>query len=90
MKITVLYHPNSEYRMGVEDFVRDFKSRYSEADIEVLDVDSVDGSALAKLYDIVQYPAILVTDESGHLQQYWQGSDLPPIDEVAAYSRTPS
>jgi hypothetical protein len=41
---------------------------------------------MAKLYDIVRYPAILAVANDGSLQKMWQDMPWPLMDEVAAYS----
>lgn len=87
MKILVLYRPDSEYSRLVETFIRDFKYQH-EADaekLEVLDIDSRDGTAMASLYDIMQQPAILVLADDGSLVKSWTGESLPLMDEVAGY-----
>jgi hypothetical protein len=53
--------------------------------LEVLNIDTREGSATATLYDIMQYPAILVLHTDGYVQKIWQGDSLPLMDEVAAY-----
>ena len=87
MKILILYRPNSEYGRLVEEFVHDFRSRYADKPLEVLDIDSRDGGAAASLYDVVQFPAILVVQDDGNIQRSWEGETLPLIDEVVAYAR---
>ncbi len=81
MRVQILYRPNSEHDSLIKDFIRTYHSKESK-DIELLDVDSPKGDEIAKLYDIVQYPAILVLRNDGQLQKMWQGSDLPLADEV--------
>jgi hypothetical protein len=88
MKVLVLYRPNSEYGHMVDDFVRDFQSQYQTNRLEVLDVDSREGGAMASLYDVMSYPAILVLQTDGYLQKCWQGDSLPLIDEVAGYANS--
>ena len=87
MRVLVFYRPNSEYARITEDFVRDFKSRGGSSKIEVLNVDTRDGDATATLYDVVEYPAILVVQEGGSVQKMWQGPVFPQFDEVAGYAR---
>jgi hypothetical protein len=87
MKVLVLYRPNSEFARSVEEFVHDFKYRYPDHGVELLSVDTREGADAAKLYDIVQYPAIMVIRNDGFIQNNWQGTPLPLIDEVAAYNR---
>lgn len=86
MKVLVLYRPNSEHGRLVEEFVHDFQSRHQDEHLEVLNIDTRDGSATASLYDVVQYPAILVIQADGYLQKLWQGERLPLMDEVVAYA----
>jgi len=87
MRVLIFYRPNSEYARITEDFIRDFKSRNDSSKIEVLNVDTRDGDATATLYDVVEYPAILVVQESGSVQKMWQGPAFPQFDEVAGYAR---
>ena len=80
----MLYRPNSEHATTVESYLRDFRSRTGK-DIATMDVDSPEGSELCRLYEIVQYPAILVTDDEGRMQNLWVGENLPTISEVSYY-----
>jgi hypothetical protein len=85
MKVLVLYRPNSEHARLIEEFVRDYQSRHQPDHLEVLNIDTREGSATATLYDIMQYPAILVLHTDGYVQKIWQGDSLPLMDEVSAY-----
>lgn len=87
MKVVVLYRPNSEHSRIIEEFVHDFQHRHQDEKLESLNVDSREGSATASLYDVMQYPAILVLQNDGYLQKIWQGDEMPLMDEVAAYAR---
>jgi hypothetical protein len=87
MKVLVLYRPNSEHGRLIEDFIRDFRERVSASHLEVLNVDSREGSAMASLYDVMEYPAILVIAYDGVLQKCWVGQQIPLLDEVTAYAR---
>lgn len=87
MKAVILYHPNQEFGGLAEDFKRDFESRMKGREIELVSLETVAGADMAKLYDVVRYPAILVISDSGGLQKLWQDRPLPMIDEVAAYLR---
>lgn len=86
MKVVILYRPNSEHGRVVEEYVRDFEARTSVKQLEVLSIDTREGSATASLYDVMQYPAILVIQNDGYLQRSWQGETLPLMDELAAYA----
>jgi hypothetical protein len=86
MKVLILYRPNSEHGRVIEEFVHDYQSRHRSDRVEVLNIDSRDGGAIAMLYDIMEYPAILVLRNDGNVQKIWQGKSLPMMDEVASYA----
>ncbi len=87
MKVLILYRPHSEHGRTVEEYVHEFQTRNREHKLEMIDVETRDGSATASLYDVMQYPAILVTQDDGYLQRCWLGDTLPLMDEVASYAR---
>lgn len=82
----VIYRPNSEHGRLVEEFIHEFQRRYGDSRLEILNIDTRDGSATASLYDVVQYPAILILQNDGYLQKSWEGNDLPLMNEVFAYA----
>lgn len=84
MKTLLLYRPNTDYERTVLDYVRDFKMQTGK-DLPTMDVDSPEGSEICKIYDIVQFPAILVTDNDGKYLNLWVGETLPQIGEVSYY-----
>jgi len=79
-----LYHPRSDHASIVEDYVHDFR-RFKGKDLEQVSLDSIEGAELAKLYDAVRYPAILIIGPDGILQKMWQAPMMPLMDEVDAY-----
>ena len=85
MKIIILYRPNSEHARTTEEFVASLKQKTTPVRIEAVNIDTREGWAVASLYDILQYPAVMVVREDGQLQKYWEGNDLPRIDEVQGY-----
>ncbi|MDB5164402.1 MAG: hypothetical protein JWL89_28 [Candidatus Saccharibacteria bacterium] len=87
MKVLVLYRPNSEHGRLIEEFIHDYQSRHVSGRLEVLSIDTRDGMATATLYDVMQYPAILVLQDDGFLHKSWMGDSIPLLDEVAAYAR---
>jgi hypothetical protein len=84
MKIVVLYHPQSEFARSVEEYAHDF-SRNRGKSIELLSLETQEGAAMATLYDIVRYPAVLALKDDGQLLKNWEGEQLPLMNEVAAY-----
>lgn len=87
MRICILYHPRTEQQGPAEDYKRDFEARFSGQKIELVSLDTVEGAELAKLYDVVRYPAILVITDDGQLQKLWQDRPWPLFDEVFAYAQ---
>ncbi|MDZ7744298.1 MAG: hypothetical protein U5K77_00850 [Candidatus Saccharibacteria bacterium] len=85
MKLLVIYRPVSEYARKVDEFVGMFKRLHPQTKIEMVSLDTREGSATASIYDIVQYPALLALRDDGSTLKVWQGEDLPLMDEVASY-----
>lgn len=86
MKLLILYRPESEHATTVEMFVRDFQHRHDPGiKIELLSVNTREGSATAILYDIWAFPAILALTNDGRVLNAWQGEPLPLMNEVAGY-----
>lgn len=84
MKVAILYHPNSEHARRAEEYARDFELQHGKS-IELLSLETKEGSDLSRLYDIIQYPALLVLREGGELIKEWQGEQLPLMNEVSGY-----
>jgi hypothetical protein len=84
MKTLLLYRPNSPHERVVLDYLRDFKMQTGR-DLPTLDIDTPEGIELCRIYDIMQYPAILVRNDDGHMQNIWVGEPLPRIGEVGYY-----
>lgn len=86
MRVIVLYRPSSEHGRDVETFINDFHRQHDATHLEVMNVDSREGSATASLYDVMQYPTILALGNDGSLIKSWEGDTLPLMDEVAYYT----
>ncbi len=80
-----MYHPNSDHARMVEMYANDFQ-RIKGGAIELLSLETREGADLARLYDIVRYPAVVAKRDDGELLKHWEGAELPLMDEVAAYS----
>ncbi len=85
MRTVILYHPNSEFAGLAEDYNRDYERRHYGQKIELISLETVEGAEMAKIYDVVRYPAILAVKDDGSLLKFWQDRPWPPLDEVAAY-----
>ena len=85
MRVVVIAKDNTDYSRSVSTFINDF-TRQTGHDLELLDPDSLDGEALCRAYDIVEYPTIIALTDGGQLQQMWRGTMLPTISEVSYYA----
>jgi hypothetical protein len=86
MKVLVLYHPKSEHEGKVLDYVHEYK-RIKSRDMELVSLETLQGSNMAKLYDITQYPAVLALKDDGQLERMWQGETLPLMNELDYYTQ---
>ena len=87
MRVAILYRPNSEFARRTEEYITDFNRFHPGAPIEVLDIDTIEGAEMAKLYGVMEYPAVLALKEDGSMQQQWSGIDsLPLMNDLAYYA----
>jgi methyl coenzyme M reductase alpha subunit len=86
MKVLIFYKVDSETRRQVDEFVHEFKRRYPDQDLDLIDVDTIHGSQEADIYDIVQYPSVIATSNDGATLQRWDPGQMPLMNEVAYYS----
>ncbi|CAN5384892.1 hypothetical protein BH10PAT3_BH10PAT3_8500 [soil metagenome] len=86
MKVLIFYRPDSEQARLVEEFVHEFKRRYPEHELTLIDVDSVSGSQQAEVYDVVQYPTVIARSEDGVTFQRWDSGMMPLMNEVAYFA----
>lgn len=84
MKLSILYHNSDENTTRIEDFSDECKKRTSN-EVNLFAIETEEGAALAAVYDVVDYPAILVLRDDGQLNKGWQGSQFPAIEEVVGY-----
>jgi len=85
MKLLVLYKPKSEHARLVEEYLEDLRRQYPTVDIEVIDAESVEGVNKSQVYDILEYPALLVVNRDNSLQNMWLGKMLPQKQEIVSY-----
>jgi hypothetical protein len=85
MKAIFLYRPDSEQARRVEEYVRDFELSQKHK-LELLNIDTREGSSTASLYDLVENPSLIVIRDDGQLLKHWQGvSQLPLMNELSGY-----
>lgn len=81
----MLYRLNSERAGEAERYAADYQRQHPDKQIEMMDVDSAEGQHMARLYDIVSYPAVLALAQDGAPQQIWQDEQLPLFKELDYY-----
>jgi len=85
MKAVMVLKDQTDKTRRAEEYMTDF-NRVTRRDIEVLDPETRDGEAFARLYDITSYPTLVVIANDGQLQAMWRGlEELPLFDEVEGY-----
>lgn len=84
MRVFCLYRPNTEQERGITELNRELLRRINK-ELELISVDTVEGDNLAQVYDVTQYPAVVVTDSAGVLQHSWTEGVLPLINELGYY-----
>jgi hypothetical protein len=84
MRVFCLYRPNTEHERSIIELNRELTRRINK-ELPTVSMDTVEGDDLARMYDIMQFPAVLVTDDSGVLQHSWQEGSLPLINELSYY-----
>lgn len=80
----IFYKSASDHARDVIEFLHDFEKRTARK-IEEIDPDSRRGTALCRLYDVVEYPTLIATTDDGQLRNKWRGLPLPTIEEVSYY-----
>lgn len=86
MKVVVLYRSQSEHERMVLDLEHDYESLTGRS-LSLYDLNTKDGEAMASLYDVVNYPAVLALADNGQLLQLWQGEVLPMMNEIMYYDK---
>jgi len=82
MKVLMFTKSNQPDKLGFSRLIEALeKVRISP---EILDPDTLKGADLAKLYDLVEFPAVVITSYQGSLVQRWQ-SKLPSCSEISYF-----
>lgn len=86
MRVSVLYRSNTEQERAVLEFVEEFKRRVGRS-LEMLDVNTREGSSMASLYDVMRYPTVLAISNEGSVLHSWDAAEsMPLINEVSYYT----
>lgn len=84
MRTFIVYKPESDHARSVITFLHDFTKQTGKT-LETVDPETADGASVCRMYDVVEYPSIVVVDGDGIIQNIWRGLPLPTISEVSYY-----
>lgn len=87
MKVVILYRPESDHSREVEQYAVDFGRFHPDGDLELLSVETKDGSEKAALYAVMQYPAVLALKDDGQMEHIWADGKLPLMNDLAYYAK---
>lgn len=88
MRTLLICKDNQDYTREVLDWLREFEYSVGEGIIEQVDPETRDGESITQAYDILEFPAILVTADDGSTVQLWKGTPLPPTSEVGYFAKS--
>lgn len=86
MRVVFLYRAGTEQEAKVLDYVHEYKMRHPDIEPELVNLETVEGAEMAKLYGVYAYPAILAISRDGSLMQLWQDERLPLMQDLDAYA----
>ena len=84
MRVIALYDPKSEQARALEELNRELARRGSSM-VELLSTETIDGSEMTQIYDVMQYPTLLALDSRGQLQFMSSDGTIPLINDVSYY-----
>lgn len=85
MRIVCIWRRESDYGRATEEWIREFE-RQTGREIENYDPDTMEGEALCRTYDVVEYPTVMVLGSEGAVMGTWRGKNLPLFDEVSYWA----
>lgn len=88
MRLTILFREHSDHARDVLTFVEMMRRQYPDKKAKLEDVDTREGAATASLYGVMQYPAVLLTANDGHVVMVEEGLPLPQVAHVAGQLQT--
>lgn len=85
MRAICLYKRETDYGREVEEYLTDLNRMGAKIEVEAVDPETYEGESLARAYDVVRYPAILIIADNGMMVESFIGLPLPEMEEVAYY-----
>ncbi|MCY4010535.1 MAG: hypothetical protein OXF30_00485 [Candidatus Saccharibacteria bacterium] len=82
MKIYLFYRPQVGMDLAIDTFLKLLDRHKSK--LQVINVDSRQGDQLSRLYDLMDYPSVVVVRDDGVQVESWQGK-LPYLEDLNPY-----
>lgn len=82
MKVYIIDRTPSQQRLAVAELTK--RMDEERFPYQRLDADAKEATSFLELYDIVDFPAVVVTADDGQLQHSWQNT-LPRYEDVSGY-----
>ena len=82
MRVVCIYKDGYDYTRSVEEWLENFR-RQTGREIEKMNPD--ENAEFCEVYDIVEYPTIIVLSDEGEVRAMWRGKKMPLINEVLYY-----
>ena len=86
MKARLIYRFDGPQQIRVDALLRDLGDHWATK-IGLIDNQTRAGADLARLYDIVDYPALLITMDDGRQLELWQVT-WPLLSDIIHYLRS--
>jgi hypothetical protein len=86
MRIYIFYRPNSEHERITKEYAERLEKE-QDVKVRLVDVNTRDGYADANIYDVMQYPTVMVTRDDGQMSKMWSGTDFPQVSEINHITR---
>ncbi len=80
MIASLLYRKNTPEERDVAHLFKELNDR--QAEVRMIDVDTPEGQQMIELYDVMDFPAVLITDSQGSEMTRWQ-QNLPPASDIS-------
>ena len=85
MRTVCIWRRESDYGRGTEDWIAEYERRTGR-EAESFDPDTPEGEDICRVYDVVEYPTIMVMNGEGTVMGSWRGKSLPLFDEVSYWA----
>jgi hypothetical protein len=86
MRIYIFYRPDSEHERITKEYAERLEKE-QDVKVRLINVNTRDGYADASIYDVMQYPTVMVTRDDGQMAKMWAGTDFPQVSDINYITR---